>query len=78
MIPISIPKLYEEDKMLAKKAIDDNFIANGEQIAQFEKEFAEFCNKKYQIWGYIFPRVYSPFLKWQYQYFYILLFWYNY
>ena len=49
MIPISIPKLYEEDKMLAKKAIDDNFIANGEQIAQFEKEFAEFCNRKYAV-----------------------------
>ena len=49
MIPISIPKLYEEDKMLAKKAIDDNFIANGEQITQFEKEFAEFCNRKYAV-----------------------------
>jgi len=49
MIPISIPKLYEEDKDLAKKAIDDNFIANGEQIIQFENEFAKFCNRKYAV-----------------------------
>jgi perosamine synthetase len=49
MIPISIPKLYQEDKELAKKAIDDNFIGFGPNIEQFEQEFAKFCNRKYAV-----------------------------
>jgi len=49
MIPISVPKLYEEDKILAKQAIDDNFIGQGNNIERFETEFAKFCNRKYAV-----------------------------
>ena len=49
MIPISIPHLYDEDKVLLKKAIDENFIAHGEQISMFETQFAKFCNRKYAV-----------------------------
>lgn len=49
MIPISIPHLYKEDKSLAKKAINDGFIANGPEIALFEKEMAFYCNRKYAV-----------------------------
>jgi len=48
-IPISMPSLYEEDKQLAIKAIEDGYIANGEQIGEFENKFAAFCNKKYGV-----------------------------
>jgi perosamine synthetase len=49
MIPISIPYLYEEDKQLAIKAIQDGFIANGKQISEFEEKFASYCNRKYGV-----------------------------
>jgi perosamine synthetase len=49
MIPISIPYLYEEDKQLAIKAIQDGFIANGKQINEFEEKFASYCNRKYGV-----------------------------
>lgn len=49
MIPISIPHLYKEDKQLAIKAIKENFIANGPQIEEFEKEFSSYCGRKYGV-----------------------------
>ena len=49
MIPISIPHLYKEDKSWAKNAINEGFIANGPNIALFEKEMAFYCNRRYAI-----------------------------
>ena len=49
MIPISIPHLYKEDKQLAIKAIKENFIANGPQIEEFEKQFSSYCGRKYGV-----------------------------
>jgi len=49
MIPTSIPHLYKEDKVWAKNAINEGFIANGPEIVLFEKEMAFYCNRKYAV-----------------------------
>ena len=49
MIPISIPHLYKEDKEYAIKAIKDNFIGQGPNIALFEEKVAMISDRRYAV-----------------------------
>lgn len=49
MIPIYIPHIYSESKVLANIALDTGMIAAGPFIEQFEKEMAELSNRKYAV-----------------------------
>ena len=50
MIPVSEPKLFQEEKDLIFKCLNTNWISSqGPYVNKFEKNFAKFHNIKYAI-----------------------------
>lgn len=49
MIPIAKPLIGEEEKQAILQVLDSGMLAQGPQVAAFEKAFAEMCGVKYAV-----------------------------
>jgi dTDP-4-amino-4,6-dideoxygalactose transaminase len=49
MIPIAKPLVGKEEKEAVMRVMDSGCIAQGPEVAAFEKEFVEFCGAEYAV-----------------------------
>lgn len=49
MIPIAKPSINKEEKEAIMKVLESNCLAQGPEVEAFEKEFANFCNRKFAV-----------------------------
>jgi dTDP-4-amino-4,6-dideoxygalactose transaminase len=49
MIPIARPIISEEEKQAVLAVLESGQLAQGEKVAEFEREFAAFCGARYAV-----------------------------
>ena len=49
MIPIANPQMGSEEREAVDRVLQSGIIAQGPEVAKFEKEFAEMCGVKYAV-----------------------------